>query len=57
MSRTRPVTIAILAVFALIAAACSSSSEPSASDTAASHEPVTIAVWDYYGKATPFQDT
>ena len=59
MPRTRPVTIAIVAVFALIATACSSSSDSgsSASDTGGSHAPVTISVWDYYGKATPFQDS
>ena len=57
MRRTRPVMIAIVAVMALIGAACTSDSTPSATDTGASQEPVTITVWDYYGKATPFQDS
>lgn len=57
MKRIRPVTIAILAVFGMVAAACTGGDEPSDTGTGGSQEPVTITVWDYYGKATPFQDS
>jgi multiple sugar transport system substrate-binding protein len=46
--------------FAIFAAACgggSPSNSASPIDSNASHAPVTITVWDYYGKATPFQDS
>ena len=45
-----------LTAFALVAVACSSDSSSTAT-ASGSHEPVTITVWDYYGKATPFQDS
>ena len=52
--------LALTFTAAIVATACSSGGggSPSAVDTAsgASHAPVTITVWDYYGKATPFQD-
>lgn len=57
MSRIRPVAIATLAALALVGVACTSGGEPSPTGAGGSHEPVTITVWDYYGKATPFQDT
>lgn len=49
----------MLAGLALVASACTSnsSSAPSSVNPSESHEPVTIKVWDYYGKATPFQDS
>ena len=52
--------LAAIFTFAIFAAACSSgggSNSSSPIDTNASHAPVTITVWDYYGKATPFQDS
>lgn len=53
--------LALTFTAAIVATACSGGggSSPSAIDTAsgASHAPVTITVWDYYGKATPFQDS
>ncbi len=57
MSRTRPVTIAILAVLALVGVACTSGGTTGPTGSSGSHQPVTITVWDYYGKATPFQDS
>jgi multiple sugar transport system substrate-binding protein len=45
-----------LAAFTLVATACSSDSSSTAT-ASGSQEPVTITVWDYYGKATPFQDS
>ena len=53
MSRIRPVTIAIVAVLGMIAAACTGGDAPSDTGTGGSQEPVTITVWDYYGEATP----
>ena len=57
MSRTRPVTVAILSVLSLVGVACTSGGTSNPTGSSGSHEPVTITVWDYYGKATPFQDS
>jgi ABC-type glycerol-3-phosphate transport system substrate-binding protein len=57
MSRTRPTTIAILAVISLVGVACTSGDTAGPTESSGSPEPVTITVWDYYGKATPFQDS
>ncbi len=55
MTRTRNVLVLLVAVV-LMAAACTSKNQPSGGQTGpGSHAPVTITVWDYYGKATPFQ--
>ena len=55
MRRVRK-ALGIVAVFTLVAAACTKSSTSTSSPTGSqSHAPVTITVWDYYGKATPFQ--
>ena len=51
----RPVVL--VAMLALVGAACTgggSSTSSSSLNPSASHEPVTITVWDYYGTATPF---
>lgn len=56
MSRLRR-TFVLLALLAIVLPACTGGggggSTPSG--TGGQHEPVTITVWDYYGKATPFQ--
>ncbi|MGE5226320.1 MAG: ABC transporter substrate-binding protein [Planctomycetaceae bacterium] len=59
MRGIRSVATVALAAFALVTSACSSSTSSSSGpgSSGASHEPVTITVWDYYGKATPFQDS
>jgi multiple sugar transport system substrate-binding protein len=51
--------LAAIFTFAIAATACSGGGTTKSSpiDTNASHAPVTITVWDYYGKATPFQDS
>lgn len=52
--------LAAMFTFAIAATACSSgggSTAQSPIDSNASHAPVKITVWDYYGKATPFQDS
>jgi multiple sugar transport system substrate-binding protein len=51
--------LAAMFTFAIAATACSGGGTPASSpiDSNASHAPVTITVWDYYGKATPFQDS
>ena len=51
MRRTRWTTFAMVAALALVAGACTTSSDTGgATNPSASHEPVTITVWDYYGK-------
>lgn len=54
-------TIAVLSISAMVVlTACSGGGGGTTTGTggpSASHEPVTITVWDYYGKATPFQDS
>jgi multiple sugar transport system substrate-binding protein len=51
--------LAAVFTIGIAATACSGGGSPASSpiDTNASHAPVTITVWDYYGKATPFQDS
>jgi multiple sugar transport system substrate-binding protein len=51
--------LATMFTFAIAATACSGGGSPASSpiDSNASHAPVTITVWDYYGAATPFQDS
>jgi ABC-type glycerol-3-phosphate transport system substrate-binding protein len=49
--------VVLVAMLALIGAACTGdggSTSSSSVNPSASHEPVTITVWDYYGTATPF---
>lgn len=51
-------TIAALSIAAMVLVACSGGGGGTTTGTggpSASHEPVTITVWDYYGTATPFQ--
>jgi multiple sugar transport system substrate-binding protein len=59
MKGVRSFVLVLLSAFALVASACGgdTSSAPASVNPSASHEPVTITVWDYYGKATPFQDS
>jgi ABC-type glycerol-3-phosphate transport system substrate-binding protein len=56
MTSTVRRSLALVAVVALIGVACTGDggSTTSSSNPSASHEPVTITVWDYYGTATPF---
>jgi multiple sugar transport system substrate-binding protein len=58
MSRTGRFGLALAVVFGVVAAACTSGSSTASSVTSGgSHAPVTLTVWDYYGKATPLQDS
>ena len=57
MRQKRLTAIVALAVLSVVAAACTSGSSSSSSTSGASQQPVTIVVWDYYGKATPLQDS
>ena len=51
-------TVAVLSLAAIVLAACSGGGgNKETGGPSGSHEPVTITVWDYYGKATPFQDS
>lgn len=48
----------LVSVLAIVGGACTGGGgSGSSSSSGGSHEPVTITVWDYYGKATPFQDS
>jgi multiple sugar transport system substrate-binding protein len=48
----------MVSVLAIVGAGCiGSGGDNAAPSSGGSHEPVTITVWDYYGKATPFQDS
>lgn len=57
MRRMRPVAIVALTVLSVVAAACTGGDGGTSSSGSQSQQPVTIVVWDYYGKATPFQDS
>lgn len=57
MTSTARRALALVAVVALVGVACTGdggSTMSTSSNPSASHEPVTITVWDYYGTATPF---
>jgi len=55
MIRRSRVAVVILAVVTTACTGGGGGATPTASG--GSHQPVTITVWDYYGKATPFQDS